>query len=205
MSSPDPPSDPPSEPPAGAGSLPAGDYVFMAFLAVSPMSAYDVKKAMATTVSSFWSAAHSQVYQQARRLVRDGYVAEEPGNNPRRRRLLTLTAAGRAALEAWLHSPQASVRYYDEALAKVFFGDQVGPASLVAMLRRQRARHASFLAGYEVMEPALRQWDPGASPPYPLLTLRLGIRLERGWLEWLDETIATLEGYLGAGGQPPPA
>lgn len=190
--------------PSGLGSLPAGDYVFMAFLAVNPMSAYDVKKAMATTVSFFWSAAHSQVYQQARRLIRDGFITEEPGDNPRRRRLLTLTPAGRAALESWLHSPEASVRYYDEALAKVFFGDQVGPASLVAMLREQRARHASFLAGYELMEPGLRLWDPGGSPPYPLLTLRLGIRLERGWVEWLDETIATLEGYLGAS-EPPPA
>ncbi|HEU5001235.1 MAG TPA: PadR family transcriptional regulator [Actinomycetota bacterium] len=192
MSSPDPPAKP--------GPLPAGDYVFMAFLALGPMSAYDVKKAMAGTVSFFWSAAHSQVYQQARRLVRDGLVAEEAGDNARRRRLLTLTPAGRAALESWLHSPEASVRYYDEALAKVFFGDQVGPAALVAMLRGRRTRHADLLAGYQQMEPALRMWDPGGSPPYPLLTLRLGIRLEQGWVEWLDETIATLEGYLDTGG-----
>src|SRR5579864_872488 len=93
MSSPEPPpepdSEPPAQPPSGEGSQPAGDFVFMAFLALSPMSAYDVKKAMAGTVSFFWSAAHSQVYQQARRLVRDGFVAEEAGDNPRRRRLLT--------------------------------------------------------------------------------------------------------------------
>lgn len=177
-------------------SLPAGDYVFMAFLALAPMSAYDVKKAMTDTVSYFWSAAHSQVYQQARRLVRDGFVAEEAGDNPRRRRLLSLTGKGREALDAWLHSPSASVRYYDEALAKLFFGDQVGPASLVAMLRARRIRHATLLAAYQVMEPALAAWDPGGSPPYPLLALGLGIRLEGGWLEWLDDTIATLEAYL---------
>src|SRR6266851_1034508 len=85
--------------------LPPGDYVFMAFLGCGPMSAYDVKKAMAGTVNFFWSAAHSQVYQQARRLVRDGFIAERDDESSRRRRILSLTPKGEQALGAWLHTP----------------------------------------------------------------------------------------------------
>src|SRR5205823_9098806 len=56
-----------------SSELPAGDHIFLAFLLWGPASAYDIKKTMTISVSNFWSAAHSQVYQQATRLLRDGY------------------------------------------------------------------------------------------------------------------------------------
>src|SRR5579872_4728801 len=114
----------------------------MALLGLGPMSAYDVKKAMATSVNFFWTAAHSQVYQQARRLVRDGYVEEAGPGNARGRRTLSLTTAGREALGAWLRSPAPLVRSYDEATAKLFFGDQSDLPSLIAMLEDQASQHS---------------------------------------------------------------
>lgn len=178
--------------PSPSPPLAPGDYVFMAFLGWGPMAAYDIKKAMAGSVNFFWSAAHSQVYQQAKRLARDGYIAEGGQDSPRRRRLLHLTDRGRAALDAWLRAPAGLFRSYDEAIAKVFFGDQSEPAALAAMLEDQQRQHGDLLAAYEGMAVALSGWDPGASPPYPLLTLRLGIGIERAWMAWLAETIAVL-------------
>ncbi len=172
--------------------LPPGDYVFMAFLGCGPMSAYDVKKAMAGTVNFFWSAAHSQVYQQARRLVRDGFIAERDDESSRRRRILSLTPKGEQALGAWLHTPAPLFRVYDEAIAKVFFGDQAGRESVLGVLEDQRRRHGELLAAYEQMALALSNWDPGPAPPYQALTLKLGLSLERAWMAWLDETIAAL-------------
>lgn len=183
-------------------SLAPGDYVFMAFLGCGPMSAYDVKKAMAGSVNFFWTAAHSQVYQQARRLVRDGFVEESPGDNARRRRILSLTPAGRKAVAAWLAGPAPLVRSYDESIAKLFFGDQGDPADLAAMLEDQRAQHAALLASFEGMAAGLGAWDWGTMPPYPVLTLRLGVRVERAWVEWLDETIAVLKGEATTGTPP---
>src|SRR5258708_17724454 len=109
----------------------------MAFLGCGPMSAYDVKKAMAGTVNFFWSAAHSQVYQQSRRLVRDGFIAERDDVSPRRRRILSLTAKGEQALAGWLHTPAPLFKVYDEAIAKVFFRDQAGRDSRLLVLEDQ--------------------------------------------------------------------
>src|SRR5205807_9587004 len=100
-------------------SLSPGDHVFLAFLANGPATAYDLKKEMTASVNFFWSAAHSQVYQQATRLVRDGFVEERPVGDGRQRRMLSLTATGRAALEEWLRQPAASYRIFDESLAKL--------------------------------------------------------------------------------------
>jgi PadR family transcriptional regulator AphA len=188
----------------GASSLTPGDFVFMAFLGCGPMSAYDIKKAMAGSVNFFWSAAHSQVYQQARRLVRDGYVEETDPTSARRRRILSLTPAGREALAGWLAAPAPMFRSYDEAIAKLFFGDQANPADLVAMLEDQHRQHAALLASYEGMATGLGAWDWGDSPPYPVLTLKLGISIERAWLAWLAETIAVLTARAASPGGPGP-
>jgi PadR family transcriptional regulator AphA len=179
----------PGPPPSPGSVLAPGDYVFMALLGLGPMSAYDVKKAMATSVNFFWTAAHSQ---QARRLVRDGYVEETGPGNARGRRTLSLTASGREALAAWLRSPAPLVRSYDEATAKLFFGDQSDLPSLIAMLEDQARQHGELLGSYLGMAMALSGWDPGGAPPYPLLTLQLGIKVEQAFMEWLADTLADL-------------
>ncbi len=171
----------------------------MALLGLGPMSAYDIKKAMATSVNFFWTAAHSQVYQQARRLVRDGYVEETGPANARGRRTLGLTPAGREALGAWLRSPAPLVRFYDEATAKLFFGDQSDLASLIAMLEDQASQHSQLLGSYLGMSMALSGWDPGGTPPYLLLTLQLGIKVEQAIMEWLADALAVLRQAAGAG------
>src|ERR1051326_1310008 len=99
--------------------LPAGDYIFLAFLLWGPASAYDIKKTMAISVSYFWSAAHSQVYQQATRLLRDGYIKEKEAPGGRRKRMLSLTAKGRRTVNEWLRSPASFPELRDEALAKL--------------------------------------------------------------------------------------
>lgn len=166
----------------------------MAFLGCGPMSAYDIKKAMAGTVNFFWSAAHSQVYQQARRLVRDGFIAEREDKSPRRRRILSLTPKGKQALGDWLHTPAPLFKVYDEAIAKVFFREQAGRDSVLEVLEDQQRRHSHLLALYEQMAVVLSLWDPGPDPPYQAMTLKLGVSLERAWMLWLEEAIATLRG-----------
>src|SRR6266567_1376013 len=101
--------------------LAPGDHVFLSILTWEPMSAYDIKKFMAESVSNFWSAAHSQVYQQARRLTRDGYIREQALPGARRKRQLQLTAKGRRAVTHWLRQPAGAPQFYAESLVKLFF------------------------------------------------------------------------------------
>ena len=178
-------------------TLNPGDFVFLAFLIGGSLSAYDIKGLMASSVSFFWSAAHSQVYQQAARLLRDGYLTEVATVGPRGRRLLALTAEGREALSAWLASPAPLVQAYDQSLVKLFFGSEVARSDLVAMLVDQRRQHAALLSNYEAILAVLAAVDTSPQPPYQLMTTRLGVRVERAWLQWLDETIAELTATRG--------
>jgi PadR family transcriptional regulator, regulatory protein AphA len=179
-----------------ASTLASGDYVFLAFLTWEPMSAYDIKKFMAVSVSNFWSAAHSQVYQQAKRLTRDGYIREQAVPGARRKRVLHLTAKGRRAVMHWLRQPGRPPQFYCESLVKLFFAGQAGDLEATKRaLLYDRDGFVERLAAFEGLLPALKA-DPAER--YPALTLDLGIRLHRMMIEWIDDTVVELEGDLEA-------
>jgi DNA-binding PadR family transcriptional regulator len=175
-----------------SSELPAGDHIFLAFLLWGPASAYDIKKTMAISVSYFWSAAHSQVYQQATRLVRDGYIKEREAQGARRKRILSLTPKGRRAVNEWLRSPASFPELRDEALAKLFFAAHGDVSKMRAMLLDQRDHHVSQLAEYEAIRKLLELAD-NPEVPFELMTLRLGIAVERTYLTWLDDVLGDLE------------
>jgi len=170
--------------------LAPGDYVFLAFLTWGPMTAYDIKKFMAESVSNFWSAAHSQVYQQARRLTRDGYVREQTLPGARRKRQLQLTAKGRRVVTNWLRQPARAPQYHAESLVKLFFATQAGDLDATRrMLEHERDGFAERLRGFEE-HMKLLQADPEMR--HPAMTLDLGIRLHRLMIEWADRSMADL-------------
>jgi PadR family transcriptional regulator AphA len=174
-----------------SSELPAGDHIFLAFLLWGPASAYDIKKTMAISVSYFWSAAHSQVYQQATRLLRDGFIKEREAPGSRRKRILSLTPKGRKAVNEWLRSPSSFPELRDESLAKVFFAAHGDLSKTRAMLLDQRDHHVGQLAEYEGIRTLLELAD-NPEVPFELMTLRLGIAVERTYLTWLDDVLANL-------------
>jgi DNA-binding PadR family transcriptional regulator len=175
-----------------SSGLPAGDHIFLAFLLWGPASAYDIKRTMAISVSYFWSAAHSQVYQQAARLLREGYIKEKEAPGGRRKRILSLTPKGRRAVQEWLRSPASFPELRNESLAKVFFAAHGDQEKIRAMLLDQREHHVGQLAEFEGIRKLLELAD-NLEVPYELMTLRLGIAVERTCLGWLDEVLKELE------------
>ena len=179
--------------------LPRGDYAFLGMLLLAPMSPYQIKKAMQASISHFYSAAHSQVYQQASRLVRDGYVKEKAVPGGRRKRILSLTPKGRRVVTAWLKMPEADDQLYSELLVKVFFAKYVGdPEGLRTMLERRREEAEAMLRDYEKFLPML---EVATENPYPAMTLSYGIHAYRAEIAWIDETLKKLS---SAGTAPRP-
>jgi PadR family transcriptional regulator AphA len=169
--------------------LTTGDYAFLGFLARGLTSAYDVKKAIAGSISFFWTAAHSQVYEHAARLVRLGYVREKAQSQGRRKKVLTLTPKGRAALRRWLREPAKPVELRDEMLVKVFFAADAGdPAAIARLLESQRGYFERGREEFTQIRDVLGRWDDPAAP-HALATLELGLEVVGAYLRWLDATI----------------
>src|SRR3712207_6045283 len=80
----------------------------------------------------FLSAARSQVYAEAARLERLGYVTArtEPGRT-KPRTVYSLTKRGRAALVEWLSQPAPVPKVQNEASLRLLAGDLIDDATIV--------------------------------------------------------------------------
>jgi len=146
--------------------------------AAGPSTPYDLKQMHALSVGHFWSIPHSQLYAEPERLAKAGLVSEEREDGGRRRRRFTITAAGEAALDAWLADAQAPTPdLRDVALIKVFFGGDPH-----AIAGPQLAHHEQLLATYERLHADLSKATDG--PRGPISTLEAGIRHERAMVDY---------------------
>lgn len=172
--------------------LATGDYLFLAFLKTGPLSAYDLKKEMTSSANFFWSAQHSQVYQQANRLRRDGYIEPRGSMSARNRQLLALTEQGEDAVDRWFEEPAAPYRVYDESIAKLYFANYTGHATTAELLHDQQHHHTELLAEFERIHTVLSAVEFGDVIPGQLYALRLGIEVEGAYLRWIRQTLADL-------------
>ena len=152
--------------------------IVLGLLEFGEATPYDLKTRVAGSVGSFWSVPHSALYAEPQRLQRAGLVEERREQGGRRRRVFSLTAEGRRALDAWRAEPAAGLpELRNPALLKLFFG--ADPAAVAAS---QLDGHRAKLAHYE----AVKALDDGSGPRGPFLALEAGLRHEREWIAYWE-------------------
>jgi DNA-binding PadR family transcriptional regulator len=138
-----------------------------------PSTPYELKQAVAESVGYFWSFPHSQLYSEPARMTEAGLVKEEREEGGRRRRVFSITDAGRAALDDWLRQPTVGLPdIRDVGLLKLFFSDLASRDQILALAQAQRDAHEERLKLYEGL---------AAGPPQSAAesTIGLGIAWER--------------------------
>jgi DNA-binding PadR family transcriptional regulator len=135
----------------------------------------------------------SQMYAYLRKLERQGLLLahdETDAASHRARRVFALTAAGERTFDAWLGAPVEATREVRLAfLLKLAFTLDDPPGAL-ALLNRQRAATAAWLARQRSR--AARATEADERLTLTGLTLRHRILLSEATLAWLDETGALL-------------
>jgi DNA-binding PadR family transcriptional regulator len=161
-----------------ASSLSSSASVVLGLLATyGSATPYDLKRWVDASIGYFWSFPRAQLYVEPERLAAQGLLTEHREGSGRRRRVFSLTDAGRQALQDWIRtSDSAQVELRDPGLLKLFFGGAVEPPDVLALAAQEQAHHAARLADYERILPQL-QADPDAA--FALATIRLGIRHEQ--------------------------
>lgn len=158
-------------------------FIVLGFIDVAgEATPYDLKQQLEASVGNFWSIPHSQLYSESERLASAGYLSERREVTGRRRRVYTLTAAGRKALAEWRNEPTDVLpELRDVSLLKLFLGGQ--PEKLAAP---QVEAHTRKLKTYV----ALAEADDGSEPRGPWLALESGIAHEREWVRFWNKLAA---------------
>ncbi len=176
---------------AATSRLTPTSYLVLGLLArEGPSTPYDLKRHVAATIGHFWSFPHALLYKEPPRLVELGLLTEKREQDGRRRRLFTITDAGRGALRAWLGRPaRQPTELRDLAVLQLFFADLEPTTARIAIAQEQLALHRAQLAGYEEDE----RFEDGLDGPGAVsrsiehwrgVTLRMGLLYERAAVEF---------------------
>ena len=84
-------------------------YALLALLdQLGEATSYDIKQALEKSIENFWPVPHTTAYEEPARLAAGGYLLAQQEAGGRRRKLYSLTDAGRAALRGWAAEPSAA-------------------------------------------------------------------------------------------------
>ncbi len=177
-------------------------YALLGLLARAPLSGWDLAQRLDMPAGYFWSAGHSQIYPELKKLERAKLVKHtkvEQRDRPDKK-VYALTAAGRRALRRWVTTPLAPAPKRDELMLRVYSLWLADPADAVAFVRDQEAVHRRRIAEYETHQADVEQhWaaelDDPRSPRFATYaTLRRGLGYERelaDWCAWLASRITS--------------
>lgn len=177
-------------------------YALLGFLNYRPMTGYELKQNMDGSTANFWNAKLSQIYLSLKALEQEGWVGStihEQADRPDKR-IYTITPQGKANLQKWLVEPLTGLtEHKDVFLLKVFFAAQIDRESVLALLHVQKNLHQRRAESYRTTTRDLIQGILKQSPSlkndgvFWEATRRFGELFEETYVNWLTETIRTIE------------
>jgi DNA-binding PadR family transcriptional regulator len=170
-------------------------YAILGMLSIAPMSGYDIKKEVETSISNFWSESYGQIYPVLKSLIADKLVTktvEKEAGKPDRH-VYALTTKGRKELRRWLLEGSAPKVQRNEFLLKLFFGEEIPARANIAHVQSFRDLQSGLLQKYAAIEKQIAR-DNAGNPnlPFWLMTVRYGEHVSRALVEWCDKTLAEL-------------
>ena len=160
-----------------------------------PLSAYDVRKVFARSLTSTWSSSTGSIYPSIRRLQEAGHVTAGSAKGARARKSLRVTASGRAAVDAWLRGMTAEVAgpTPNPIRTRMYFVGIVDPAERLAIVQQASKSTCAALAAAEHARAeriAVSAGDAVQHLASEGVLFELRARLE--WLTWLETQLREL-------------
>jgi PadR family transcriptional regulator AphA len=147
---------------------------------LGPSTPYDLKQALERSIANFWMVPHTTFYAEPTRLVKGSFLSEQQEAGGRRRKVYSLTDAGRDALDRWRSSPELTPpQLREEGVLKIFAGGDPIP-----IIRERCDWHRAKLAELEGYLEAVSGDDPAWNGVRS--SLQVGVAYNRMMLEAME-------------------
>ncbi len=171
-------------------------YAILGLLNQKEMTGYDLMKQFESTLCEFWSAKHSQIYPELKKLTEEGCVAyrQEASDNGLEKKLYHITEKGRTDFMSWLSSETpAQPTPKDISRLKIFFCSCLPPEERKFMLEEQVYRHTARLKHLQNNQQKFTQVpDSGSDEFGDYLVLMGAIMREETTIQWLKKSLSLL-------------
>jgi DNA-binding PadR family transcriptional regulator len=151
----------------------------LGFLRDGPQTGYQLHKT-AKDIAPFWTVTRSQVYRELAALADLHLVRREP-TGKRDAAPFSLTAAGRDAFNAWLHTDPEAENLRIPLLLMLTFAEDLPVEHLREVLQAHYERHRELLREYAALEVELAD-----QPLLQRITLQYGVHYERAVVDWFE-------------------
>jgi DNA-binding PadR family transcriptional regulator len=175
--------------------MPAGNRNFRHFilglLSQQPMSGYDIKQYLECIGWLVGNPSFGAIYPALHALLKDGLVTLEivAYENKPPRKIYSITAAGKDALDEWIHQPLLSGASSRAFAMRLLLASHLSHEGLAAHLQQRHQQVSEQLA-------ALKRTIGETYPPTDVgqhLAFEYGMTVASTELAWLEDLIAALE------------
>ncbi|OQY22463.1 MAG: hypothetical protein B6I35_05935 [Anaerolineaceae bacterium 4572_32.2] len=174
------------------------EHAILGLLRYQPLSGYDLKKAIDTSVRHFWPADQSQIYRTLSRMAERGWVEVEvvPQEDRPNRKVYRVTEAGQEELGRWLTTPLPPNEPRLPWLIQVFFAGQLSDEEILVLFEREAGQLRARLERYEQIPQESAEYVEAVGSPreafFWMLTLEYGNTVNLAELEWIESVIERL-------------
>lgn len=175
---------------------------------LQPCTAYAVRKRLASSPSTHWSASGGSIYPLLSRLERAGLVqAHVDEGDGRRSRLVTLTPKGERALRDWIltaGTPEVAENVSDALRSRAFFLDVLSASDRRRFAEEALAAAEAHLARARAYRDEEAPFGVGASEGgdepevgesrFGHLAAVAGVYAAEARVRWLEELVAEMGG-----------
>lgn len=175
-------------------------YAICGFLNYGSLTGYDLNKIFNHSARYFWPATQSQIYRTLEELAREGWaeVKIEKQEGRPERKLYHLNDLGREQLQKWVKTYHPYRGERTAMIVQFFFSSLREDQEVIDLLEKRLAEHRERLAEYrgetrDFLEKAIAQTGRKREGKFWHLSLNLGIRMEKAWIDWLEDAIEELK------------
>lgn len=170
------------------------DQVILGLLSHEPMTGYEIKKRMDTTLKFFWNASYGSIYPTLNTLEKEKKVTKvETTENGRDKATYSITEVGKNSLKEWLALPVIKDELRYETLLKLFFGSEVGKEITVDHIEAFEEKIKKELPFLKASVKQLKELNQEEAHQYYMLTALFGEKVFETYLDWCKEAKAILK------------
>jgi PadR family transcriptional regulator AphA len=162
-------------------------HALLGLLADTPQTGYDLTKQFEQSLSDHaWSASHSQIYPELKRMM-DGGLVEVVGEGARGSKTYGVTDDGRAELRRWMFSPLSDAPARNEFVLRLFLLSTLDLADTRELAENMARTSEEEVAGLREAISRIEQ-DPSGDSRYARFAAEFGLRyyqLQADWARWV--------------------
>lgn len=173
-------------------------YAILGLLNQQQMTGYDLMKQFESALNEFWSANHSQIYPELKKLTEEGLISYEIAisGTVLEKKLYTITLAGKQAFEEWLKKEEVlDATPKDVFRLRLFFASAMTPQTRLQQLQLHLEQHQQRLAHLKKNSEKFSEVPAQDSTDFgDYLVLMGAVMREETTCNWLQKCIDILKG-----------